>query len=110
MTENDLIKTLRMNYLYDFYQSLLTEKQRNYLRLYYLEDYALSEIADTFDVSRQAVYDNIRRTGELVEDYEHKLGLYRRFTRRQELYCAMREHINEPEILERYIQELEELE
>lgn len=110
MAENDLIKTLRMNYLYDFYQSLLTEKQRNYLRLYYLEDYALSEIADTFEVSRQAVYDNIRRTGELVEDYEEKLGLYRRFTRRQELYRALRDHIHEPETLEQYIQELEELE
>src|SRR5699024_11767769 len=70
MTQNDLIKTIRMNYLFDFYQSLLTEKQRNYLELFYLQDYSLSEIADTFDVSRQAVYDNIRRTGDLVEDYE----------------------------------------
>src|SRR5699024_5178385 len=75
MTQNDLIKTIRMNYLFDFYQSLLTEKQRNYLELFYLQDYSLSEIADTFDVSRQAVYDNIRRTGDLVEDYEMKLGL-----------------------------------
>ena len=79
MTQNDLIKTIRMNYLFDFYQSLLTEKQRNYLELFYLQDYSLSEIADTFDVSRQAVYDNIRRTGDLVEDYEMKLGLYQNF-------------------------------
>ncbi len=42
----------------------------------YLRDYSLSEIAETFDVSRQAVYDNIRRTGDLVEDYEAKLNLY----------------------------------
>ena len=27
-------------------------------------------------MSRQAVYDNIRRTGDLVEDYEAKLNLY----------------------------------
>lgn len=59
-----------MNYLFDFYQALLTKKQRNYLELFYLQDYSLSEIANTFDVSRQAVYDNIRRTGDLVEDYE----------------------------------------
>lgn len=70
MGQNDLVKTLRMNYLFDFYQSLLTNKQRNYLELFYLEDYSLSEIADTFNVSRQAVYDNIRRTGDLVEDYK----------------------------------------
>ncbi|PTF76616.1 putative DNA-binding protein [Staphylococcus chromogenes] len=110
MSENDLIKTIRMNYLFDFYQSLLTEKQRNYLRLFYLEDYALSEIAETFDVSRQAVYDNIRRTGDLVEDYEKKLGLYRRFTRRLELYQLMHQSLHEPEKLEHYIKELEDLE
>ncbi|AKS67323.1 DNA-binding protein [Staphylococcus schleiferi] len=110
MHENDLIKTIRMNYLFDFYQSLLTEKQRNYLRLFYLEDYALSEIAETFEVSRQAVYDNIRRTGDLVEDYEAKLGLYRRFKRRQEIYQLMHQNINEPERIQSYIKELEELE
>ncbi len=75
MGQNDLVKTLRMNYLFDFYQSLLTNKQRNYLELFYLEDYSLSEIADTFNVSRQAVYDNIRRTGDLVEDYEKEIGI-----------------------------------
>lgn len=99
-----------MNYLFDFYQSLLTEKQRNYLQLFYLEDYALSEIAETFDVSRQAVYDNIRRTGDLVEDYEQKLGLYHRFSRRQEIYNEMKKHINDPDQLIAYINELEELE
>lgn len=108
--DDDLIKTVRMNYLFDFYQSLLTEKQRKYLRLFYLEDYALSEIAETFEVSRQAVYDNIRRTGDLVEDYEQKLGLYRRFTRRQEIFQQIRNHIHEPEHIQQYIQELEELE
>ena len=110
MSENDLIKTIRMNYLFDFYQSLLTDKQRNYLELFYLQDYALSEIAETFDVSRQAVYDNIRRTGDLVEDYETKLGLYRRFTRRQELYQLMKQSLEQPETLKHYIKELEDLE
>ena len=41
-----LEKTTRMNYLYDFYQSLLTPKQRNYMYLYYLDDYSLGEIAE----------------------------------------------------------------
>lgn len=61
MGQNDLVKTLRMNYLFDFYQSLLTNKQKNYLELFYLQDYSLSEIADTFEVSRQAVYDSTLR-------------------------------------------------
>ncbi len=110
MGQNDLVKTLRMNYLFDFYQSLLTNKQRNYLELFYLEDYSLSEIADTFNVSRQAVYDNIRRTGDLVEDYEKKLELYQEFEQRREIYDEMKQHLSNPEQIQRYIQQLEDLE
>ncbi|HCV1627543.1 TPA: putative DNA-binding protein [Staphylococcus aureus] len=110
MRQNDLVKTLRMNYLFDFYQSLLTNKQRNYLELFYLEDYSLSEIADTFNVSRQAVYDNIRRTGDLVEDYEKKLELYQKFEQRREIYDEMKQHLSNPEQIQRYIQQLEDLE
>lgn len=110
MGQNDLVKTLRMNYLFDFYQSLLTNKQRNYLELFYLEDYSLSEIADTFNVSRQAVYDNIRRTGDLVEDYEEKLELYQKFEQRREIYDEMKKHLSNPEQIQRYIQQLEDLE
>ncbi|MCG7338659.1 putative DNA-binding protein [Staphylococcus sp. ACRSN] len=110
MSQNDLIKTIRMNYLFDFYQALLTKKQRNYLELFYLQDYSLSEIADTFDVSRQAVYDNIRRTGDLVEDYETKLGLYKNFELRQEIYEKMKLHVHDSEKIKQYIQALEDLE
>ncbi|HCX3623748.1 TPA: putative DNA-binding protein [Staphylococcus aureus] len=110
MGQNDLVKTLRMNYLFDFYQSLLTNKQRNYLELFYLEDYSLSEIADTFNVSRQAVYDNIKRTGDLVEDYEKKLELYQKFEQRREIYDEMKQHLSNPEQIQRYIQQLEDLE
>ncbi|EVH45662.1 putative DNA-binding protein [Staphylococcus aureus] len=110
MGQNDLVKTLRMNYLFDFYQSLLTNKQRNYLELFYLEDYSLSEIADIFNVSRQAVYDNIRRTGDLVEDYEKKLELYQKFEQRREIYDEMKQHLSNPEQIQRYIQQLEDLE
>ncbi|NKO49782.1 putative DNA-binding protein [Staphylococcus aureus] len=110
MGQNDLVKTLRMNYLFDFYQSLLTNKQRNYLELFYLEDYSLSEIANTFNVSRQAVYDNIRRTGDLVEDYEKKLELYQKFEQRREIYDEMKQHLSNPEQIQRYIQQLEDLE
>ena len=110
MGKNDLVTTLRMNYLFDFYQTLLTEKQRNYMELFYLRDYSLSEIAETFDVSRQAVYDNIRRTGDLVEDYEAKLNLYEKFEQRRKIYDDMKQTLNDSKKLEQYINQLEELE
>lgn len=71
----ELAKTLRMNDLFAFYGDLLTTKQRRYMALYYADDLSLGEIAEELSVSRQAVYDNIRRTGKLLEEYEEKLHL-----------------------------------
>lgn len=80
-----LEKTNRMNYLHDFYQSLLTDKQRSYMSLYYLDDYSLGEIADEYDISRQAVYDNIKRTEAMLEEYETKLKLLEKYIQKQQL-------------------------
>ncbi len=70
-----LEKVNRMNELYDTYQELLTTKQKVYFELYYQDDLSLSEIAEQFEVSRNAVFDNIKRTEKLLEDYEDKLQL-----------------------------------
>ena len=70
-----LEKVNRMNELYDAYQELLTTKQKVYFELYYQDDLSLSEIAEQFEVSRNAVFDNIKRTEKLLEDYEDKLQL-----------------------------------
>ncbi|MBM7608329.1 putative DNA-binding protein [Ureibacillus composti] len=78
-----LEKTTRMNFLFDFYQALLTDKQRSYMELYYLDDHSLGEIAESYKVSRQAVYDNIRRTESMLEEYEEKLRLFEKFQQRQ---------------------------
>ncbi|WP_198936728.1 putative DNA-binding protein [Domibacillus epiphyticus] len=82
---------MRMNYLYDFYQMLLTEKQRSYMSLYYLDDYSLGEIAEEYEVSRQAVYDNIKRTEAMLEEYEAKLMLLNKFQKRQQLIEQLKE-------------------
>ncbi|MHC0037194.1 putative DNA-binding protein [Pseudoneobacillus sp. C159] len=86
-----LEKTTRMNYLYDFYQSLLTEKQQSYMSLYYLDDYSLGEIAEEYEVSRQAVYDNIKRTETMLEEYEAKLLLFSKFLERKKLITRLKE-------------------
>lgn len=78
-----LEKTTRMNFLFDFYEALLTDKQRSYMQLYYLDDLSLGEIAESYGISRQAVYDNIRRTEAMLEEYETKLELFHKFKKRQ---------------------------
>lgn len=80
-----LERTTRMNFLFDFYKNLLTEKQRTYVELYYLEDYSLGEISKKYDISRQAVYDNIKRTEQILEKYEKQLKLHEKFQLRMDL-------------------------
>ncbi len=80
-----LEKTTKMNMLYDFYAELLTEKQKEYMGLYYREDFSLGEIANLRSVSRQAIYDNIKRTEQMLENYEEKLHLYDKFLLKQEV-------------------------
>jgi uncharacterized protein len=70
-----LEKTNRMNLLLDLYEPLLTEKQRTFLKHYIHEDYTLGEIAELFEISRQAVFEHIKRAEAALEEYEGKLGL-----------------------------------
>jgi predicted DNA-binding protein YlxM (UPF0122 family) len=70
-----LAKTNRINLLFDFYEPLLTEKQRTFLKYYFHDDYSLGEIAAEFEISRQAVYEHIKRAEAVLEGYEGKLRL-----------------------------------
>ncbi|MDF2564068.1 MAG: putative DNA-binding protein [Massilibacillus sp.] len=88
-----LDKLLKISVLFDFYGALLTEKQQRCLEMHFLNDLSLSEIADQFGVSRQAIYDIIHRSEQVLEEYEKKLGLVERYQREkqeiQEIYDAV---------------------
>lgn len=73
--EDNLEKWHRINALFDFYGPLLTERQQTFLRCYFHDDYSLGEIAAEFQISRQAVYEHLKRAEAVLEDYECKLGL-----------------------------------
>ena len=68
--ENSLEKKQRVNLLMDLYEDLLTEKQREYLDLYYHEDLSLSEISLIKNVSKNAVFDNLKKACLHLENYE----------------------------------------
>ena len=80
--KSNLVKKQYVNLLMDCYLDLLTDKQQNYLNLYYAEDLSLAEIADELDVSRNAVYDNLKRAVHLLEEYEAKLHLLQKHQER----------------------------
>ncbi|MCA1030043.1 putative DNA-binding protein [Bacillus timonensis] len=105
-----LEKTTRINYLFDFYQSLLTPKQNSYMSFYYLDDYSLGEIAEEYNVSRQAVYDNIKRTEAMLEEYESKLLLFQKFQERQNLLNQLKNLVSETENPQQMMKIIENLE
>lgn len=80
-----LEKTTEMNLLYDFYGSLLTKKQQKLLEMYYLDDWSLGEIAAHQGVSRQAVFEAIKRAQKNLTDVEEKLGLLEKHFKRQQI-------------------------
>lgn len=65
----------RIALLNDIYGNLLTEKQKTLLDLFYNEDLSLGEIAEINQISRQAVFDNIKRSEKALEHYEENLGM-----------------------------------
>ena len=75
---------LMQSMLLDFYGELLTPKQRECYDLHYNDDLSLAEIAEQLGISRQGVWDNIRRAESSLQDIEEKTGLIRRFSRTQQ--------------------------
>ena len=63
------------NNLYDLYGELLTEKQKKYFEDYYFHNLSFSEMAENYNVSRNAVFRQIHITTHKLEEYESKLGL-----------------------------------
>ena len=58
---------------------MFADKQREILEMYYQDDMSLSEIASSVGMTRQGVYDNIRRGEKEILTLEAKLCLMDRF-------------------------------
>ncbi|NLV17023.1 MAG: YlxM family DNA-binding protein [Syntrophomonadaceae bacterium] len=65
--------------LFDFYGPLLTERQKQVFELHYEADLGLSEVAQQMAITRQGVFDLLKRTEQALERYEEKLMLVHRF-------------------------------
>jgi hypothetical protein len=80
----DISRRRRTAQLLDQYAGLLTEHQRETLRLHLEQDWSYAEIATSQGVSRTAVYDLVHRVEAALTEYEAKLGLLAAAERRRE--------------------------
>jgi predicted DNA-binding protein YlxM (UPF0122 family) len=88
-------KNIEIALLLDFYGSLLTKRQFESLDLHYNNDFSLAEIGEEFKISRQGVFENIKKGKETLMEYEEKLGLIGRFISQKKLVNQAYEAINE---------------
>lgn len=84
----------KMSILMDLYGTLLTDKQRDILNLYYNDDLSLAEIAENMETSRQAVFDIIKRCHKILLEYEQRLGLMEKETGRENSKAELLQMLN----------------
>lgn len=72
---DDIDTRVRAAKLYDCYGSLLKENAGRLFAEYFEDDMSLSEIAESSGITRQGVYDSLKRSFVQLEDIEKKLSL-----------------------------------
>ncbi|MGC1183874.1 MAG: sigma factor-like helix-turn-helix DNA-binding protein [Candidatus Dormiibacterota bacterium] len=97
MTPNALERLARVRLL-DVYRAVLTERQREALRLHLEEDWSLSELARALGTSRAAAHDLVRRGMERMEAMEEQLGFCRRLEAADRELTRLRARVSRLEV------------
>jgi predicted DNA-binding protein YlxM (UPF0122 family) len=72
-------KDLHIGLLLDFYGDMLSSRQKDIMNQYYNDDLSLGEIAENAGISRQGVRSAVKKSEQLLNEYESRLGLAERF-------------------------------
>lgn len=84
-----MAKNLSFVNLLEVYGSVLTEKQRNVMELYYWEDLSLGEIAECSGITRQGVRDSIKRGEQVLSELEEKLKITEKILKCRECFAEI---------------------
>lgn len=83
------MESLEMTLLFDYYGSMLTDKQRQCFDMRFNQDLSLGEIAQDLGVSRQAVCDNLSRTEALLRKMEANVGYVAKDLNLRRMLCII---------------------
>lgn len=62
--------------LFDYYEELLDEKDRDCFKSYYFDNLSLGEISSNMGISRNAIHKRLKKVSDELKDFECKLKLY----------------------------------
>ncbi|HHX11406.1 MAG TPA: putative DNA-binding protein [Clostridiales bacterium] len=91
-----LDEVVELSILYDFYGELLSDHKKHIFEEYVHNDLSLSEIAELNDISRQGVYDIVKRCSKELRDYESKLKLISKFDTVKDKLLEIKELVSKP--------------
>lgn len=91
MNSVDIEKNVYRGLLYDFYGELLTEHQKKIYSDHVIDDLSYTEIGTNEGISRQAVFDLVKRCDSILKDYENKLKLVAKFLETNERISRIHE-------------------
>ena len=86
-------EVLYFNELYDLYSGLLTQKQRDYFEDYYFNNLSFSEMAENYDVSRNAIFKQIHIVTSKLKEYEEILKLLEKKKKIEEIILNVDDEI-----------------
>ena len=95
--------------LYDLYQDLLTDKQKGYFEAAYFDDSSITEMANEFEVSRNAVHDQLKKTISKLYDIEAAVNLRKTNKTLEELLTSIKQQDTKEQIVA-LIEEYEKVE
>lgn len=83
--------------LYEIYNKLLSDREREYFENYYFEDLNLQEIADNNNISRSYVGKYIKQIEKKLVKYEESLNVYEKNNKIKEIIKSsdLKERIEE---------------
>ena len=74
-------KDIKVSQLLDIYGKVLKQNNFDALDYYYNQDLSLSEISEILQITRQGIWDLIKRSETCLFDLESKLGFLNKYNR-----------------------------
>ena len=105
-------KFVRQSLLFDFYGELLTEHQKKIYGEIIVDDLSYAEVARDEGISRQGIYDLMKRCDKILEEYENTLHLVEKFENTKKMVAAINtcanemSQINDNQELNQYIEKI----
>ena len=69
-------ENIYLTILFDYYEKLLNDKDRECFKSYYFDNLSLGEISENLNISRNAIHKRLKKIEDELNSFEDKLKLY----------------------------------